>query len=99
MIARTIPALLLAATLAACARTPRPVAEDPPPSPLVAECREEARASRDILAQQARQSNVDNLTNVLRLREERADAEDIAFRDCLRRRGAPLPGGVERVRR
>ena len=87
-------ALLLA--LSGCG--PRaPVVEEFPPSPEVAICREEARRGPE-LRSQAREANVDNPMNVLRLREERADIEDQAFRDCLRRRGAPLPGGVERIR-
>lgn len=97
---RPTAALAALLALAACGRSPAPVvaADDPPPSPLIVECREEARRSPQIARSHARESNIDNGMNVLRLREERLDAEDRAFQDCLRRRGAPMPGGVERVR-
>ncbi len=99
---RLLPAgvTLLLLGLGACGRgTPTPAAFDAvPPSPFVAVCREEARRGPEMRSQ-ARESNVDNPANILRLAEERADIEDRAFRDCLRRRGAPQPGGVERIRR
>lgn len=40
-----------------------------------------------------------NETNVRRVRQEMRIAEVRAFRDCMRRRGAMVPGGVEPVRR
>jgi hypothetical protein len=46
----------------------------------------------------ARELNVDNQQNALRVGEERRIAEIRAFRDCMRRRGAAMPGGVEPVR-
>ena len=91
-------AAALVLSLNACGRSAPPVAADTvPPSPMVAVCREEARRGPEMRSQ-ARESNVDNPANILRLSEERADIEDRAFRDCLRRRGAPQPGGVERIR-
>ncbi|HYF08879.1 MAG TPA: phosphoribosylamine--glycine ligase [Acetobacteraceae bacterium] len=84
--------------IAGCARAPAPVADGPPPSPEVAACRAEARQSPETRAV-AREMNMNNPGNLLRIREDQAEAEDRAFRDCLRRRNVPMPGGVERVRR
>lgn len=98
MTARPIVALIAMLALAACARAPAPVASDAQPaSPIAAECREQAQRSPDV-RNQAREANIDNAMNTVRLREERAALVDNAFRDCLRRSGAPLPGGVERIR-
>jgi len=100
MTARRIAMVALAATLGACTTPTRQidaiVGRDV--SPLDRECREEARRDPTIRQTLARQSNVDVGNNVVRTAEMRNELEEQAFRDCLRRRGAPLPGGVERVR-
>ena len=69
-----------------------------PESPEAAICRQEARDSPEI-RRLAREFNADNAANVLRVGEERRVAEIRAYRDCMRRRGATLPGGVEPERR
>ena len=60
-------------------------------------CREEARAAPAVRALEA-QRNPANAFNMQRLNEERRIQEIRAYRDCLRRRGLTLPGGVEPVR-
>jgi hypothetical protein len=60
-------------------------------------CREEARGAPAVRALEA-QRNPSNVSNMARLDEERRLAEIRAYRDCLRRRGLALPGGVEPVR-
>ena len=100
MTARGIAMLALAAALGACATPTRQidniVGRDL--SPLDRESRDEARRDPTIRQTLARQSNIDVGNNVVRMTEMRNELEEQAFRDCLRRRGAPLPGGVERVR-
>jgi hypothetical protein len=91
---RILPALLL---LGACgSAAPRPAAE--PENPQFAECRQEARGATSF-ADFARQANPSNPNQMDRIRAERAEAEQRAFRDCLRRRGLVRGGGVEPVRR
>lgn len=94
-IARILPVLFLP-LVAACGGTPEPPA--PPENPGVAGCRAEAQAafsSRSF----ARQASPGNATNEVRLERERAEAERVAFNDCLRRRGLARGGGVEPLRR
>lgn len=100
-VARTAALLtLVLAVTAACGGSRRadttPVAE--PESPEAAACRAEARNSPEV-QRLARELNVDNQQNLLRVGEERRIAEIRAYRDCLRRRGVAMPGGVEPVRR
>ncbi|MBW8270212.1 phosphoribosylamine--glycine ligase [Caldovatus aquaticus] len=94
-------ALLLALLAAAGCGSRRPAdaaaAAEPEP-PEAALCRAEARDSPEV-RRLARELNVDNQQNVLRVGEERRLAEIRAFRDCMRRRGLAMPGGVEPVRR
>ncbi|MBX6375188.1 MAG: phosphoribosylamine--glycine ligase [Acetobacteraceae bacterium] len=91
---------LVLAVTTACGSSRRadttPVAE--PESPEAAICRAEARNSPEV-QRLARELNVDNQQNLLRVGEERRIAEIRAYRDCLRRRGVAMPGGVEPVRR
>lgn len=100
MKARPIATLALLAALSACTTPTREIERivGRDETPLDRECREEARRDPSVGRDLARQANIENAANVVRLREQRLDMEDTAFRDCLRRRGAPLPGGVERVR-
>jgi hypothetical protein len=82
--------------VAACARTPATPAA--PENPEVAVCREEARSiplSREL---QARLVSASNATRG-EIERERAEAENRAMNDCLRRRGVLRGGGVEPVRR
>jgi pyruvate/2-oxoglutarate dehydrogenase complex dihydrolipoamide acyltransferase (E2) component len=93
-------AALLLPVLLAAACGPRRAAEAPagPEPPEAAICRTEARDSPEV-QRLARELNMDNQQNMLRVGEERRIAEIRAFRDCMRRRGAAVPGGVEPVRR
>lgn len=69
-----------------------------PEPPEAAICRAEARDSPEV-RRLARELNAENLQNALRVGEERRVAEIRAYRDCMRRRGVAMPGGVEPVRR
>jgi hypothetical protein len=89
--------LLLLLALAACAAPRNPPAPAEPEPPAVTACRAEARrdaATRDTF----RQLNAGNPANQARIAQERAEAEERAFRDCLRREGISFGGGVESVR-
>lgn len=98
MTVRPIATLAILAALAACGPR-RPADTGPELSEVQRACLVDARRTADTNRRRARESNIDNPTNVLRQNTERQEAEDIAYRDCLRRRGAPMPGGVERVTR
>jgi hypothetical protein len=100
MNARPIAILALLAALGAC-NTPTRQIQDitaADQTPLDRECRQEATRQAAVNRDLGRQANIDNSMIVVRMNQERQDLQDNAFRDCLRRRGAPLPGGVERVR-
>jgi hypothetical protein len=89
--------LLLAFAAGACAsRPPAPAAEAE--SPDAAACRAEARVAPEVRAA-GRQFNPGNPANAARVRQEQEAAQTRAFRNCMVRRGAALPGGVEPVRR
>jgi hypothetical protein len=89
-------ALLLPALLAGCGLTqPRQPAQ---PAMDNEECRAEAMASQDA-RDVSRRANAGNPELMARLRVELLDAQWNAYRRCLRARGLPAPGGVERVRR
>lgn len=60
-------------------------------------CRREAEGSPEVRALAA-QSTPDWALNESRLGPQRQAAINRAYRDCLRRRGLGLPGGVESVR-
>ena len=100
MIARRIAMLALVAALGACTTPTRQIEAiaGRDLTPLDRECRDEARRDPAMRQALARQSNIDVGNNVVRMTEMRNEMEEQAFRDCLRRRGASLPGGVERVR-
>lgn len=88
-------ALLIPLVLAGCGLTqPRQSAQ-----PLMEneECRAEAMNAQDV-RDIARRANADNPELMARLRVELADAQFNAYRRCMRARGLPAPGGVERVR-
>ncbi len=91
--------LLLPLALAACGGSRRAAPPQPEPeSPEAAICRQEARESPAV-QRLAREYWAENAANVLRVGEERRVAEIRAYRDCMRRRGATMPGGVEPERR
>ncbi|MFN3447587.1 MAG: phosphoribosylamine--glycine ligase [Roseococcus sp.] len=88
-------ALPLALLLAGCAALQPPA----PAMPAMdnAECRAEAMAAPDV-REISRRANPENPELTARLRQELLDAQWNAYRRCLRARGLPAPGGVERVR-
>ncbi|WP_237182380.1 phosphoribosylamine--glycine ligase [Roseomonas marmotae] len=88
--------MLLALLPAACATAPA-APERRPETPVESACRAEAQRDPAVLAVQ-RQSNPGNWVNEQRIGHEMRVAELRAFRDCMRRNGAPLRGGVEAVR-
>lgn len=74
----------------------RPALPDPE-TPAQRACFQEARNSgavRDL----ERQRNPQNTPNWERLADEASARVSRAYRDCLRREGLALPGGVEAVR-
>jgi len=87
---------LLLLLLAACAE-PAPVARGGAPM-TNAECRAEALATPAV-AQSGARAGPAAYGPSPGAEFARAEALDRAYRDCLRRRGLPAPGGVERVRR
>ncbi len=60
-------------------------------------CRREARDTPEVRAL-AVQVNPANPANAVRLEPERQRIENRVYRECLRRQGLALPGGVESVR-
>jgi hypothetical protein len=101
---RALPPLLGAALLAlgACGlfRGPpplRPQFPDDQDTPAHRACRDEARNS-EAVRDLERQRNPQNTPNWERLAEEARVRGNRVYRDCLRREGLALPGGVEAVR-
>ncbi len=92
---RLLPLLALLLP-AACAQT-APAPEAPPENPLQATCRSEARRDPEVV-NFGRQLNMGNWANEQRVGHDIRVAELRAYRDCMRRNGAMLPGGVEAVR-
>jgi hypothetical protein len=91
----SVLALLL---LAACAGGKATVATAPlTNSPVEADCRAEGRTAPEVKALQ-QQVNPGNWANERRVGYDIRVAELSAFRDCMRRNGMALPGGVESVR-
>ena len=72
---------------------------DPPAEtrPDYVACRNEARNSPEMRTL-GEQANLDYAKNATRLGPARAQTEERLYRDCLRRKGLALPGGVESVR-
>jgi len=89
-------AVVFTLVLAACGSNIPP--EERGDSPDAVICRQQARNSPEV-REAGREFNAENLANVRRVGEERRIAELRAFNDCMRRRGAALPGGVEPIRR
>ena len=75
-------------------RAPIPADQD---TPVHRACREEARTAPNVMALE-RERNTLNDYNTLRLSEESRARQNRAYRDCLRREGLALPGGVEAPR-
>jgi hypothetical protein len=90
---RLLPLLALLLPVA-CAQAP---AAPAPGNPLQASCRSEARRDPEVV-NFGRQLNMGNWANEQRVGHDIRVAELRAFRDCMRRNGAVLPGGVEAVR-
>ncbi len=98
---RTLPplgaVLLLLPPAVGCSPTPlRPALPDVE-TPEQRACLEEARNSEAVRALE-RQRNPQNIPNWERLAEEASARQNRAYRDCLRREGLALPGGVESPR-
>ena len=74
----------------------RPTLPDPE-TPEQRACLEQARSSEPVRDLE-RQRNAQNTTNWERLAEEAQARISRAYRDCLRREGLALPGGVESPR-
>ncbi|HEV7265828.1 MAG TPA: phosphoribosylamine--glycine ligase [Falsiroseomonas sp.] len=91
-----LPALLL---LGACGGATTARAPALPETPDVAACREEARAAGFSNQEIARRQNFTDVNQMARIARLQEEAEQRAFRDCLRRRGLVRGGGVEPVRR
>jgi hypothetical protein len=91
---KAIPVLLLLAACAARAPEPPRMAEGPDQAACRAEAAQ-ASTPRDTW----RRMNDQNATLMDQLRAEAAQAQEAAFRECLRRRGVRRGGGVERVAR
>jgi predicted small lipoprotein YifL len=98
---RRAPPPLLGALLAlgGCGLFRGPPSPPPPDqdTPAHRACREEARNS-EAVRDLERQRNPQNFSNWDRLAEEARVRENRAYRDCLRREGLALPGGVEAPR-
>ncbi len=89
--------LPLLVTLAGCglfSRAESPASES---RPDYVACRREAENSQDVRSLGA-QAQVDNPLNVGRVGSARDVLVNRLYRECLRRRGLALPGGVESVR-
>ena len=66
-------------------------------TPAQSACLEEARNSESVRDLE-RQRNPQNIPNWVRLADEATERINRAYRDCLRRQGLALPGGVEAPR-
>ena len=66
-------------------------------TPAQRACLEQARSSESVRDLE-RQRNAQNISNWERLAEEARVRVNRAYRDCLRREGLALPGGVESPR-
>jgi hypothetical protein len=99
---RALPTLLGAAlALGACGLFGGPPAQRPSlpeaDTPAQRACVEQARNSEPVRDLE-RQRNPQNTPNWERLASEASARINRAYRDCLRREGLALPGGVEAVR-
>jgi hypothetical protein len=94
MIRPASAALLAAALLAGCSRTPPTPADQDTPQHQA--CRREARLSPQVRALD-RQVNPTMAQVGGRVELEKFIVERRAYHDCLRRVGLALPGGVEPV--
>ena len=97
MTPKLLPLLALLMLPAACAQEGPPLTEAPPENPLQATCRAEARRDPEVI-NFGRQLNMGNWANEQRVGHDIRVAELRAYRDCMRRNGVALPGGVEAVR-
>jgi hypothetical protein len=93
---RFLPLMALA-LLAACSRSPTPAPDLMPDTPMQTACRAEARRDPAVV-NLGRQRNLGNWANENRVGYEMRVAETQAYRECMRRNGAAMPGGVESPR-
>ncbi len=89
--------LLLPLLLAGCGWFSGSPAPDPEARPEYAACRREAERDPQVVALAA-QATPDWALNESRLGPQRQTLLNRAYRDCLRRRGLGMPGGVETLR-
>lgn len=89
--------LPLLALLAACATRPPPIENVVPDTPVQTACRAESKNDPAVKAV-LEQLNPGNWANEQRVGHEARVAELRAYRECMRRNGAPLAGGVEALR-
>ncbi len=89
--------LTLPLLLAGCGWFSGPATPEPETRPEYRACRREAENSPEVVALGA-QSTPDWALNESRMGPIRQTAINRAYRDCLRRRGLGLPGGVETLR-
>lgn len=99
MTARPTATLFVLLAIGACAPRLPGIPEHQVLTEVQSECLTEARREANRNRAIARQMNAEVPANNLRTDRERQEAEDTALRECLRRRGSPMPGGVERVQR
>jgi hypothetical protein len=101
---RRAPALLFLGAilvLGGCGAIRGPIPQRPrlpeAETPAQSACLEQARSSEPVQDLE-RQRNPQNIPNWERLAEEATARINRAYRDCLRREGLALPGGVEAAR-
>jgi hypothetical protein len=89
--------LALPLLLAGCSWFSSPSQPEAETRPEYRACRREAETSPEVVALGA-QSTPDMPLNQARIGPQRQTAINRAYRECLRRRGLSLPGGVETLR-
>ena len=94
---RYLPLAMLA-VLAACGTSnPAPAPNLVPDTPMQTACRSEARNDPEVV-NLGRQRLLGSWANENRVNYEIRVAETKAYRECMRRNGAAMPGGVESPR-
>ena len=88
--------LIAAGSIAGACAPMEPLVAEPVMSD--AECREEVRRSPEV-RRILREWNPENPANTRRVQTEQHELEGRLYAECLRRRGQPVSGGVEPIRR